>query len=129
MAFCKSNCFMTVQENPLGLHKLLTLHVEEDRKLIEIDQFIDFTEKILAKYHLEKVGFTSYVFDNKSFTVAFCLMESHICIHTWPENKNLALDIYLCNYSQDNTQKVRDVANEYIQFFGAKILKEVEVNR
>lgn len=120
---------MTVQENPLGLHKLLTLHVDDSKKLVEINQFIDFTESILAKYSLEKVGFTSYIFDNQSYTVAFCLMESHICIHTWPENKNLALDIYLCNYSQDNTQKVRDVAQEYIAFFDAKVLKEVEVNR
>lgn len=120
---------MMVQENPLGLHKLLTLYVEDENKLIDIEQFINFTESILVQYNLEKVGFTSHVFGNQSYTVAFCLMESHICIHTWPENKNLALDIYLCNYSQDNTQKVRDVAQEFIAFFGAKVLKEVEVNR
>ena len=120
---------MNVQENPLGLHKLLTLHVDDYKKLVQVDKFIAFTESILLLYNLEKVGFTSYVFDNQSYTVAFCLMESHICIHTWPENKNLALDIYLCNYSQDNTQKVRDVAQEFITFFEAKVLKEVEVNR
>lgn len=120
---------MVVQDNPLGLHILLTLHTEDAKKLVEVAPFINFTEKILQKYNLEKVGFTEYVFENQSYTVAFCLMESHICIHTWPENKNLALDIYLCNYSQDNTQKVRDVAQEYIAFFNAEITKEVEVYR
>lgn len=120
---------MIAQENPLGLHILLTLQTEDASKLVEVEQFIQFTEKILEKYQLEKVGFTKYVFDNQSYTVAFCLMESHICIHTWPENKNLALDIYLCNYSQDNTQKVREIAQEYIAFFEAKVLNKVEVNR
>lgn len=120
---------MTIQASPLGLHTLLTLHVEDYKKLIEISQFIDFTETILKKYTLEKAGIASHVFDNESYTVAFCLMESHICVHTWPENQNLALDIYLCNYSQDNTQKVRNIARDYITFFGAKILKQIEVNR
>lgn len=120
---------MTIQDNPLGLHILLTLRVENHKKLIEINQFIDFTEEILQKYNLEKVGFTSHIFDNKSYTVAFCLMESHICVHTWPENKNLALDIYLCNYSQDNTEKVREISKEYTAFFDAEVLKQVEVNR
>lgn len=120
---------MMVQENPLGLHILLTLQTEDAKKLVEVEQFIQFTEKMLEKHELEKVGFTQYVFDNQSYTVAFCLMESHICIHTWPENKNLALDIYLCNYSQDNTHKVREIAREYVAFFEAKITKEIEVNR
>lgn len=120
---------MIVQENPLGLHILLTLQTEDFKKLVEVEQFIQFTEQLLQKHQLEKVGFTKHVFENHSFTVAFCLMESHICIHTWPENKNLALDIYLCNYSQDNTQKVREVAREYVVFFNAEISKQIEVNR
>lgn len=130
MAFCNNLfVFMAIQANPLGLHQLLTLLVEDHKKLVQIEQFIDFTEELLEKYNLEKVGIASHVFDNKSYTVAFCLMESHICIHTWPENKNLALDIYLCNYSQDNTEKVRQLAKEYISFFGAEVLKQVEIDR
>lgn len=120
---------MIVQDNPLGLHILLTLQTENASKLLEVEQFILFTEKMLQKYQLEKVGVTQYVFDNQSYTVAFCLMESHICVHTWPENKNLALDIYLCNYSQDNTLKVRHLAQDYTAFFEAIIIKKTEVNR
>lgn len=120
---------MTLSENPLGLHILLTLQTNDNEKLVDASRFIRFTEEILIKFKLEKVGFTSHIFENNSFTVAFCLMESHICIHTWPENKNLALDIYLCNYSQDNTQKVRAIAGEYIDFFNATVSKKTEVNR
>ena len=120
---------MIVQENPLGLHILLTLQTDDPKKLVEVGQFIEFTEKILQRFQLEKVGFTKYIFDNQSYTVAFCLMESHICIHTWPENKNLALDIYLCNYSQDNTERVKKISEEIVQYFDAEIIKKSEIFR
>lgn len=45
---------MMVQDNPLGLHKLLTLGVEDGGKLVDIKQFISFTESILVQYNLEK---------------------------------------------------------------------------
>ncbi|MDR2411800.1 MAG: S-adenosylmethionine decarboxylase [Candidatus Peribacteria bacterium] len=32
-----------------------------------------------------------------------CLTESHISIHTWPESKFLTLDVYVCNYNDDNS--------------------------
>ncbi|RYD89399.1 MAG: adenosylmethionine decarboxylase, partial [Sphingobacteriales bacterium] len=41
----------------------------------------------------------------------------------------LTLDVYLCNYMQDNTPKVRLVAGDYIHYFDAEILKDVEINR
>lgn len=115
--------------NPLGSHILLTLHVSESRKLVDFRGFQNFSETVLRENNLEKVGFVSHVFDNKSFTAAICLMESHICIHTWPENQNLALDIYLCNYSQDNSEKIRKVADEFVNYFDAEILKQIIVER
>jgi S-adenosylmethionine decarboxylase len=30
------------------------------------------------------------------------LAESHVAVHTWPELDAVTLDIYVCNYSQDN---------------------------
>ena len=48
---------------------------------------------------------------------------------TWPEFQQLTLDVYLCNYLQDNTQKVKDITNAYIAYFEAKVLKDFEINR
>lgn len=120
---------MTELENPLGLHKLLTLGDVNPARLTNLSLFRDFTDAMLLRYGLEQVGFSSFVFDNHSFTAAYCLKESHICIHTWPENHNLTLDIYLCNYSQDNSGKVKDMAKEYVAFFEASIKNEFEINR
>jgi spermidine synthase/S-adenosylmethionine decarboxylase len=35
-------------------------------------------------------------------TGAVVLAESHLAVHTWPELKAVTLDLYVCNFSQDN---------------------------
>ena len=35
-------------------------------------------------------------------TGAVILAESHLAVHTWPELKAVTLDLYVCNFSQDN---------------------------
>jgi S-adenosylmethionine decarboxylase len=112
-----------------GLHKLVTLQVEIIQKLTNSKGFIAVTNQILNKYNLEQVGAVIHDFDNNSFTIAVCLKESHICIHTWPEFSQLTLDVYLCNYLQDNSTKVRAVTQEYIEYFDAVIIKDFEINR
>lgn len=37
------------------------------------------------------------------------LAESHLAIHTWPENGNVTLDIYVCNFSRDNSELAKRV--------------------
>jgi S-adenosylmethionine decarboxylase len=112
-----------------GLHKLLTLKVSTVTQLQDLNSFKNITNTLLEQYGLEEVGFSAHVFDNGSFTAAVCLKESHICIHTWPEFLQLTLDVYLCNYLQDNSNKVREVANAYIRYFEAEVLKDFEINR
>lgn len=35
-------------------------------------------------------------------TGAVVLAESHLAVHTWPERAGVTVDIYVCNFSQDN---------------------------
>jgi S-adenosylmethionine/arginine decarboxylase-like enzyme len=37
------------------------------------------------------------------------LAESHLAIHTWPERDGATLDVYVCNYTADNTAKAEAV--------------------
>ncbi|POS01233.1 S-adenosylmethionine decarboxylase family protein [Flavobacterium croceum] len=112
-----------------GLHKLVTLQVNNLEKLTNSLAFINFSNQIIVENGLEKVGEITHNFENNSFTIAFCLKESHICIHTWPEFKQLTLDVYLCNYLQDNSAKVKVITEKFIEYFQAVVLKEFEINR
>jgi len=120
---------MQSNQNLLGLHILLTLKTKNESKLKDYKGFVSFINILLAKYDLLKVGESSHVFDNSSFTTAICLMESHICIHTWPEINQLTTDVYLCNYSQDNTERVKAIAEEIRTYFQAEIILKNEIFR
>ncbi len=37
------------------------------------------------------------------------LAESHLAIHTWPERRGVTLDVYVCNYLQDNSGKAQQL--------------------
>lgn len=37
------------------------------------------------------------------------LAESHLAVHTWPEFDGVTLDVYVCNFSEDNSGKARDL--------------------
>ena len=42
-------------------------------------------------------------------TGAVLLAESHLAIHTWPERDGATLDVYVCNFTSDNTSKAEGV--------------------
>jgi spermidine synthase len=35
------------------------------------------------------------------------LAESHLAVHTWPEFAGITLDVYVCNFSEDNSDKAQ----------------------
>src|SRR6516225_4622124 len=42
-------------------------------------------------------------------TATLLLAESHLCIHTWPEQRGVTLDVYVCNFGGDHSAKARAV--------------------
>ncbi len=112
-----------------GLHALCRFEFVQTDKLTDLNAFDEATLAICEKFGLEIVGQSAFVFDNQSFTASYCLKESHICIHTWPEFQLLTLDIYLCNFLQDNSEKVRSVVDRYRAFFAPNEVSITEVYR
>ena len=47
------------------------------------------------------------------------LAESHVAIHTWPELGNVTLDIYVCNFSGDNSAKAEQLMQNLLQAYQA----------
>ena len=45
-------------------------------------------------------------------TGTILLAESHLAIHTWPESRGVTLDVYVCNFTEDNTAKAEQLFDE-----------------
>ncbi|HEY0955380.1 MAG TPA: adenosylmethionine decarboxylase [Roseateles sp.] len=45
------------------------------------------------------------------------LAESHVAVHTWPELGGVTLDVYVCNYSSDNSAKAEALMDTLVGAF------------
>lgn len=43
------------------------------------------------------------------------LAESHLAIHSWPETGDVTLDVYVCNFSRDNSDRAHAVFDRIIE--------------
>lgn len=50
-------------------------------------------------------------------TGAVLLAESHLALHTWPERAGVTLDVYVCNFSTDNSGKAERLMDDLIMAF------------
>ncbi len=78
----------------------------------------------LCRRHTLGVGLT--LVDEKWFTFPdhqgepggvtgmLLLAESHLAVHTWPERNGVTLDVYVCNYSADNSGKAERLMAELL---------------
>lgn len=57
------------------------------------------------------------------------LAESHLAIHTWPEVAGVTLDVYVCNFSGDNSERAQQLFAEMIAVFAPTRLERQEVAR
>ena len=45
------------------------------------------------------------------------LAESHLAVHTWPEIASVTLDVYVCNFGADNSQRAEHLLSVLIEAF------------
>jgi spermidine synthase len=72
---------------------------------------------------------TFHQFEGQGFTGTVVLAESHLAIHTWPERQGLTLDVYVCNYSADNSAKARKLFGLLVDYFKPTEVAQHEVDR
>jgi spermidine synthase len=68
-------------------------------------------------------------FDGGGYTGIVLLAESHVAVHTWPERAGLTLDVYVCNYSADNSVKARRLFEAVVALFDPGEIARHEVER
>ena len=99
-----------------GLHIIADLYnCQKGDFLVSADKLRELCVNACVGAGLTVVGQHFYQFDGADGTQlggstgAVVLAESHLAIHTWPERDGATLDVYVCNYTCDNTGKAEAV--------------------
>jgi len=76
-----------------------------------------FCHDSINRAGLTILGDLFHEFDGGGVTGTVVLAESHLAIHTWPELQSVTLDVYVCNYTQDNGAKARQVVTDLMDLY------------
>jgi S-adenosylmethionine decarboxylase len=62
-------------------------------------------------------GFPSTAQGPGGVTATVLLAESHLCVHTWPEQQAVTLDVYVCNFGADHSDRARALMDALLALF------------
>jgi len=114
-----------------GLHLMANLHgATLSAAMTDSQQCRQLCQAAVANAGLTMVGDFFHGFGTGSgVTGVVVLAESHLAIHTWPETHYVTLDVFVCNYHQDNASNARSLFEALIAHFNANEVKRYETER
>ena len=114
-----------------GLHLVANLYGcrGNPRFLTDRDALRSICLDAVQAAQLTSLGDLFHQFDGGGVTGAVVLAESHLAIHTWPELNSVTLDVYVCNYSADNSDKARALFQSIVDHFAPAEIARHEVSR
>ncbi|MEO6017029.1 MAG: S-adenosylmethionine decarboxylase [Polaromonas sp.] len=62
-------------------------------------------------------------------TATVLLAESHLCVHTWPEQKAVTLDVYVCNFGANHSAKAQALLQSLIDRFAPEWTEQRSLDR
>lgn len=78
---------------------------------------------------LTVVGDSFHQFLPVGVTGTVLLAESHLAIHTWPEYASVTVDVYVCNFQEENTEKAERLYSSLRAALKPRRVKSTRVNR
>ena len=62
-------------------------------------------------------------------TATVLLAESHVCLHTWPEERAVTCDVYVCNFSGNHSAKARGLMFALVNRFQPEWTEQRSLDR
>lgn len=62
-------------------------------------------------------------------TATVLLAESHVCVHTWPEQRAVTLDVYVCNFGADHSAKAHALMGALVARFAPEQVQHNSLRR
>jgi len=87
-----------------GKHLICDIKEIKNLSLVEnLPELTRLIEEICDKYNYTILNRAVHRFQPQGITILYMLSESHIALHTFPENRYVSMDIYTCRCYEDNT--------------------------
>ena len=103
------------QRQATGLHLIGDLYgcLCDSRLMLDAAHLESFCKERVAAAGLTTVGSLFHSFgEGGGVTGVVVLAESHLSIHTWPEAGYVTLDVYVCNYTENNRPKAQKLFDD-----------------
>ena len=87
--------------------------------------------KAVDQAGLQSVAELFHAFEpaGSGITGVVLLAESHLAVHTWPELGAVTLDIYVCNFSGNNSAKAHQLMQQLQQAFAPRSVQAQQLKR
>ncbi len=87
--------------------------------------------RLVRESELTVVGDCFYQFPGvgSGVTGTVILAESHLALHTWPESGYVSLDVFVCNYTENNRPKAIKLFDSLVKLFKAGRYNATELHR
>lgn len=95
----------------VGLYLAASFKVEGLIKWDKPSTLRSFIRALIQELDTELRQFTQEKFEPQGTTVIAIIAESHISVHTFPENDILTLDIFCCNKNKDLLKAIKTTEN------------------
>jgi len=84
---------------------------------------------LLVRNRVHVLKTSAHCFPHDGMTLVCILAESHLALHTWPEKGLVNVDLFLCNYSRDNADKVKGIEEDLVELLRPKKVSRHTVMR
>lgn len=95
--------------NHLGTQWTAELYGCDARLLDDVDAISALMLAAASVARATIVGSRFHRFAPHGVSGVVIIAESHLAIHTWPERESVTIDVYVCNFTTDNTAKAESV--------------------
>ncbi|MDO5288263.1 MAG: adenosylmethionine decarboxylase [Pseudomonadota bacterium] len=113
-------CLRPVARKAPGLHLMGDLHGCRchARLMHDAPYLQDICQQAVQAAGLTAVGALFHSFgEGAGVTGVVVLAESHLSIHTWPEDGYVTLDVYVCSYQTDNRASAQQLFDTVMAAF------------
>jgi S-adenosylmethionine decarboxylase len=62
-------------------------------------------------------------------TATVLLAESHVSLHTWPGQRAVTLDVYVCNFAANHSEKARALMTALVDRFAPEWTEQRSLDR